>query len=1062
MKKLGLFLLVTLLILGGVFVLNPAGDGDSGHFEGLDGGEQPGIQDASVGLSSDEGLVEAAEADQRAGAAGLAEAGRSSLEMGTGGEIRGQVLGPLSVPVAGARVLLYRSDDVGRLGEKAPIFARAVSDKEGRFRLAGLELLHFNLRVLAEGWVNSQTSVRLSGARPKHIGMIVRLREGHALAGVVVDPAGKPVEGAWVVVSWRRGWGAQNIWPEMRSDEQGRFVFRGIPRGKIHVLAWAEGHSLGMTEGDASESQDFRIELPKPGPFKMTFSLAEPSKEGGAKPTDVTAKLYFVASNATIAMPSPIRFLELPAEGEVSTRGLCEGSYQTHMESKSVHLKNQWRQQNLTKKKPTVSIKLSWSLAVGLAGKLVFKGGQPAAGIFLRVTGGSGVDQHSVKSDKEGRFEFAKRFQTGSQSWLTFLSPGFLFEAGDSKRAYARLNPGKKDNVLTILRTTIFAGRVVDSKGRPVPGAKVWLHPAASIHSVYGSTTTDEKGAFRLSATRTVTKPLILDANDHTSYCPSPLAVDKDAVQPQEGLLIHLVNGAWVEGNVVDDGGAGIAGVSVSATFIPPPKPKSARKRINNWRMNQPAQRRTTTNKDGRFRILGLAPGSWRVSARSTGRLKRTMDPTVQLVGGERRAGLRFVMAAGLSIEGRLLTDSGEPLVGASVSARYEGKLSKTDTGGRANAQTTKDGSFVLKGIRAGSFKLTAQLPWKLRKELGYNKRGPEGQSPMRPRTSYTTKVMAGIKDFRWQIGLPRFGELRARFAQSGSPLSRIQLQLRAKGRSWSFDLPVKQGVVSMKRVVAGTYDLTFRSSRFADQKLQVQVHADQVTDLGLLSLGDLPELDCRVVDEAGKGLAGVWVGLDRKLGNLWSEYELGRGPEQFQGRVLTQSDARGDFRVPSKGPLRIYAFKPGYAPGVLRHSPPRTSSKTSKGASNKAGAKGKREKPAAPLSKQPVLVLKRAAELSVIGPSAAKGTTTRWYAKLTLLQDSAQQGQKPKRGWSRSLRLKSSKPIRFVGLPSGRYRLEALDFNKGSKYQKKSVAGVSYYEELIVQTGTHRMIRIP
>lgn len=247
-----------------------------------------------------------------------------------------------------------------------------------------------------------------------------------------------------------------------------------------------------------------------------------------------------------------------------------------------------------------------------------------------------------------------------------------------------------------------------------------------------------------------------------------------------------------------------------------------------------------------------------------------------------------------------------------------------------------------------------------------------------------------------------------------------------------------------MKHVLTGSYELTFQSPRFEDQKLPAQVSEGQVTDLGMLSLADLAEVAGRVVDENGQPLAGVWFGLDNRLANLWQTYDLSKGPEQFDGRVLGQSDTRGRFTVPIKGRLRVYGFKPGYAPGALSWAPPKPA------------------KPGGP-AKEPVLVLHRAGEITIQAPRAAKGQRTRWYAKLTRIPTAQPPaGKKAPRPWSRSLLLPPGTPTRYIGLQAGRYLLQAIDFMKVREYAKKSVPGQSYYEELLIQASSHRLIRIP
>ncbi len=239
---------------------------------------------------------------------------------------------------------------------------------------------------------------------------------------------------------------------------------------------------------------------------------------------------------------------------------------------------------------------------------------------------------------------------------------------------------------------------------------------------------------------------------------------------------------------------------------------------------------------------------------------------------------------------------------------------------------------------------------------------------------------------------------------------------------------------------------------------LKVQVQADQVVDLGLLNLEDLEVVMGRVTDAQGTAIAGVWISLDSRVVNLWPNYNLSKGALQFDGRVLTQTDAQGRFSVPINGRIRVYGFKPGYAPGTLSWSKPKAKDKSTSTRSKANPAK----KAAAP--KELILVLKRAGEVSVQAPVLAKGQASRWYARLTRIQMAPPPaGKKAPRPWTKSMSLKPGQPVRFLGLLPGRYHLEAVNWIGGNAgYKKESVPHKNYYEELLIQTGSHRRIRIP
>lgn len=154
-----------------------------------------------------------------------------SLEEGAAGEL---VVVLLPRRALRGRVLAAEDD---RPLEEAEVSAESASwrgwartDAAGRFELSdvpqGEEL---NLFVRAAG------RVAVVASEPAQGELLVRLGRGVAVRGVVVDPAGQPVEAAvWIVPA------AQLVSPHVqRSDASGRFEVWGVAEGD-EVLALAE------------------------------------------------------------------------------------------------------------------------------------------------------------------------------------------------------------------------------------------------------------------------------------------------------------------------------------------------------------------------------------------------------------------------------------------------------------------------------------------------------------------------------------------------------------------------------------------------------------------------------------------------------------------------------------------------------------------------------------------------------------------------------------------------------------------------------------------------------
>ena len=1053
-----LLALLTLILLGALWLTFDAGS-DTRLVDLSGRGDRPAEAGASDpgreqdGGKAREGALPAAADPKRS------TNERSRLETGLHtdeqGEIFGRVVDALSRPVVGAQVSLFHSMDVDRKGAEARVLTGMETDARGAFRLQDLEWDTFVLRVQAKGFAVESQEVSLSRAIPKIPGIRLILVAGHAVVGRVVDPAGKGIPDAWIVVSSlpRGGLGS-----EVRSDEKGQFRFAGLRRGPTSILAWAQGHGLGIASLVVDDASQVQVVLPDAAPYRFAFSIAESKGEGIGKPEDVWVRILYEVDNRLQRLPSPVSLLRVPANGEVRTPRLCRGRYHLEPLSSEAIASELWYNEALGPEKPEVKIVVGWQAALPLRGRLSFSDGKPAEGVFLetRVRNRSGM--MTAQSDAEGHFVFPKEVCAKGDTWLTIVSKGFLFDHGLQKSVWTTISPGAMERRFTVLRTPVWSGRVVDEKGQLVPFAEVWLHTAGWQDVRFGTTRADENGAFEISLQQARDKPLELDARTADSICTEPLAVSTERESRRQGFVLRLNPASSLEGVVVDKRGVGIPEVQVHAFYGDSAEDALRLSSRGTRRIRKKEWRTARSDSDGRFRIVGMPPGFWRIQVREKGHRRRGADPVVSLGKGEARQGFEIVMSEGLSITGRVLDEAGEAMSGLLVSGKFLGKLAKGEREPTVRSQSGSDGSFALTGLRAGKYELTTQLSRKRQLALGLLQPGPDGGISMLPRNPFVLQVPAGSKGLVWKLVLPRYGGIQARLVQDGLPLERVHVELVSSEplQTWNYEIPVLQGGLSMKRVLAGRFRLHLHSPRFVDLKLDVQVKPDEVTDLGLLTLVASRQVEGRVEDFTGKPLPGVWIGLDNKLGALWPSYDSTKGIKQFEGRLLAQSDGQGRFRIPIQGQVRVHAFKPGYAPVSLVW--PKTPRK-----------KGQGKTPSQELpSAQPLILhLRQAAELAIRAPAPVAGKPATWGARLTRMSDGPLQAGAPVHSHPHPhpphyLWLQSAKTLHFVGLTPGRYSFEALNFNKSVSYKNVSVQGESYHEVVQIQLGSTRLIKIP
>ncbi len=187
------------------------------------------------------------------------------------GALTGLVLDPRGQPVAGARVVLAYLRDQGREGFLSRDKEHWVTtDSRGRYRIGSVRSEPDVLLVVATkpGFSRSESEAFAfkpgRDDRPVEVAP-VRLGRDVTLSGTVLDPQGRPVEGAWVEVSPTT---IRNENQSVRTDRAGRFAFQGLSSGASRVsVSYGELRTGQLCPAD-TPSREVVLQLrerPKPG-----------------------------------------------------------------------------------------------------------------------------------------------------------------------------------------------------------------------------------------------------------------------------------------------------------------------------------------------------------------------------------------------------------------------------------------------------------------------------------------------------------------------------------------------------------------------------------------------------------------------------------------------------------------------------------------------------------------------------------------------------------------------------------------------------------------------------
>ena len=170
----------------------------------------------------------------------------ATIEIPAGFAITGVVVDPDDRPVAGATIILARS---GAINVGRP-YGR--SDSQGRFTVPNVEKGLRSIGARAPGWAPTPMILLIAKEGEKHELKLRFSNRGGAVAGIVLDPENKPVEGALVKVGGRRtrqfptedGHNASEAGPvQTRTNAEGRFEVKGLYPGEnpiaIRAKRWA-------------------------------------------------------------------------------------------------------------------------------------------------------------------------------------------------------------------------------------------------------------------------------------------------------------------------------------------------------------------------------------------------------------------------------------------------------------------------------------------------------------------------------------------------------------------------------------------------------------------------------------------------------------------------------------------------------------------------------------------------------------------------------------------------------------------------------------------------------
>jgi RNA polymerase sigma factor (sigma-70 family) len=575
-------------------------------------------------------------------------------------------------PLAGAHVEL-----------RSTLVWRADSDGQGVARLYGVGVGFRAMRVEAPGFAPSAQIV-VTDAGPAVQRLVVRLEIGHAAAGRVLDPQGRPVPGARV---WPRS--ASEPFPvvdpafdAVTSDGEGRWRIGALAAGSYQFLAahpeFAQAVSAPVAVNHAVDGIDLRLEAG--GLITGLVRSADGKPVAGA---EVRA-----AALSGMAIWPALREVFSDDDGRFRLDGLPRRAVQLtalHESGASPMVTA-----DLAARLET-AVELTLSVRGEIAGIVVDGRGQPLAEAQVTARHEELWARGPIKSgnltswdlrgipilisDAGGRFRFSG-LPEGAYT-LQALRPG----APPDQRALvagvkARTGDG---NVRLVVRGDgRVTGRVVLEDGTAAPAFSV------SFGGVAPTPFTGTDGAFSLSG----------PAGQHDLIVTGPTFATKELenVQLEEGAgkdlgTITVKRGRSISGRVLAPDGTPVAEAQVVAAAWM----SGGGTKLFIRDESGPAQQ-TTSDADGRFTLSGFEPGKLVLVAERTGVGRSS---TISVPPQPLSAQVDLVLRETGSLEGKVTRD-GQPFADTVVITAARG------TAANFFVMTGPDGRYALDTLAPG------------------------------------------------------------------------------------------------------------------------------------------------------------------------------------------------------------------------------------------------------------------------------------------------------------------------------------------------------------------------
>jgi protocatechuate 3,4-dioxygenase beta subunit len=540
---------------------------------------------------------------------------------------------------------------------------------------------------------------------------------------------------------------------------------------------------------------------------------------------------------------------------------------------------------------------------VEITGTVADISGGPIAHAMVRASSGRwmGSTQYpAIETDEAGKFTMYVR---PGQVMVTAVADGYA-QGSDSGRA-----PGKLE--ILLVPESSLSGTVVDAKtGQPVAGVTVATGSNDMWFGDDSTDITDDAGHFRI--TRLSPGRYSITARNARGYGHSEGSTLVGLGQHVTGVTVKLYPAFQISGRVV----------------MPDAK-RTTCKQSAVWLHSVSPARWLTANRepDGSLHIDGVLPGKYEATVECTGYQSKDKYEPIEIKDKD-VAGIEWEVEEGAVIRGRVLTKTGAPLEHASVSAQTIGGAAR-DKKAWAGDSSQKDGSYRLKGLKAGTYKVEVD--------------SDEGVGP-----KDGWKVDVKGREVVQDLVLDDVGTIKGTVVDAeGKPVTGVHVEARAIARDswWWGGGTVRSnddGSFTLEGNRAGEYRVYAHRGAWGDelrkpgtdddakQGEHVTVHAGQTASVRLVVEAQSGTIKGVCVDATGKPVTDAFVTAAREsdaAGNQRSSVGETRWSWDEKPQ-LTGTDGAFVVSKLSSGAYTVRAYRKGGGEAYVEHVAVGTSTK--------------------------------------------------------------------------------------------------------------------------------------